>query len=70
LGKEMRVGGGGGASKIPAISHCPAQTKREQFNNVKEEHYAIKKSRPEARQYDTIPETTRAGGQHAVDEIA
>ena len=66
----MHVGGGGGAGKIPAISHYPAQTKREQFNNDKEKHYAIKQLQPESRQYDAIPETTRAGGQHSVDEIA
>jgi hypothetical protein len=68
--KEMRVGGGRGAGKIPAISHYPAQTKREQFNNDEEKYYTIKQLWSKARQYDTIPETTRAGGQQAVDEIA
>ena len=66
----MRVEGERGTGKIPAISHYPAQTKREQFNNDEATHYAITLLRPEARQYDAIPETTRAGGQHTVDEIA
>ncbi len=61
MGKEMRVrGGGGAAGEIPAISHYPVQTKREQFNNYKEKHYEIKNSWPEARQYDAIPETRSA----------
>jgi hypothetical protein len=56
LGKEMRVRGGGGAGKIPATSHYPAQTKRESFNYNKEKHHEMNKSWPEAREYDTIPE--------------
>ena len=60
MGKEMRVRGGGGAGEIPAISHYPVRTKREEFNNYKDKHYEIKTSWPEARQYDTIPETRSA----------
>jgi hypothetical protein len=56
----MSVRGGGGQGEIPAISHYPVETKREQFNNNKDKHYEIKKSWPEARQYDTIPETRSA----------
>jgi hypothetical protein len=50
LGEKMHVGGGGAAGKIPAISDYPAQTKREQSNNSKEKHNAIKQPWPEARQ--------------------
>jgi hypothetical protein len=56
--------------KISAILHYPAQTKRGQFNNDKEKHFSIIQLRPEAQQYDAIPETTRAGGQRAADEIS
>jgi|LauGreDrversion4_2_1035121.scaffolds.fasta_scaffold3238890_1 hypothetical protein len=60
FGQRNARRGGRGGGKILVISHFPAQIKREQVNNDEEEHYAIKKFRPESWRYDAIPETTRA----------